>query len=95
MSLGRGLVIQKQSLGVATIAQGFNIQAVDGVLGLGWPNLTRGTLSPDSDDEIPTVTDNLFSDKKITSNELGISFEPTNRPEALNGVLTWGACHSA
>ena len=33
-----------------------------------------GTLSPDTDSEIPTVTDNLFSDGTISADEIGVSF---------------------
>jgi hypothetical protein len=47
-------------------------------------------LSPDTNTLIPTVTDNAFADGIITSNEIGVSFEPTTTPSVLNGELTWG-----
>lgn len=49
-----------------------------------------GTLSPATNTLIPTVTDNAFSLGIITSDLLGISFEPTTAVEALNGEITWG-----
>jgi cathepsin E len=54
-----------QSIGVATNTAG--LQDVDGILGLGPTNLTTGTLSPDTKEEIPTVTDNLYSQGDIDS----------------------------
>ena len=49
-----------------------------------------GTLSPDTNALIPTVTDSLFAHHAIPSNEIGISFEPTTTTNNLNGELTWG-----
>jgi cathepsin E len=49
-----------------------------------------GTLSPETSSLIPTVTDNLFSLGLIDANEIGISFEPTNSVEIVNGEITWG-----
>jgi hypothetical protein len=40
---------------------------------------------------VPTVTDNLFSQGSIPDNVLGIYFQPTTEPEAVNGELTFGA----
>lgn len=60
-----------QSIGVATTAVGF--QDVDGIMGVGPTNLTTGTLSPDSEEEIPTVTDNLFSQQYIDSRVVTIT----------------------
>ena len=50
------------------------------------------TLSPDTDSEIPTVTDNLFSRGTISAHEIGVSFEPItgSSGEELNGEITWG-----
>jgi hypothetical protein len=53
-------------------------------------NLFLGTLSPDTNTLIPTVTDNAFTDGIITSNEIGVSFEPTTTSSVVNGELTWG-----
>ncbi|KAG6868337.1 hypothetical protein C0993_004828 [Termitomyces sp. T159_Od127] len=54
-----------------------------------------GTLSPATNQLIPTVTDNAFSRGTITSDLLGISFEPTTAVEALNGEITWGGTDSS
>ena len=52
-----------------------------------------GTLSPDKNSDIPTVTDNLFAAGTITENVLSISFEPITDSSGtqINGELTWGA----
>ncbi|CAA7264829.1 unnamed protein product [Cyclocybe aegerita] len=93
VSLASGLVILKQSIGVASTASGFS--GVDGILGIGPVDLTKGTLSPAATTFIPTVTDNLFSQGTISANEIGISFEPTTASEVLNGELTWGGTDSS
>ncbi|TDL28097.1 aspartic protease [Rickenella mellea] len=93
VTLGSGLTIPKQSIGVASQSQGFD--GVDGILGIGPVDLTSGTLSPDTSATIPTVTDNLFSRKTITANEIGISFEPTTQAVANNGELTFGGTDSS
>ena len=88
MSLGNGLTITRQSIGVASRSQGFD--GVDGILGIGPVDLTVGTLSPDTRSTIPTVTDNLFSQGTISANEIGISFEPTDGIDVTNGELSFG-----
>ena len=80
------LVIQKQSIGVASTAQGFN--GVDGILGIGPVDLTEGTVSDGK--PVPTVTDNLFAQGTISSNSIGIFYEPTTSDNAVNGELTFG-----
>lgn len=87
------LVIPRQSIGVATTSTGFD--GTDGILGIGPVDLTQGTLSPATNSLIPTVTDNLFNNGQINANEIGISFEPTNTVEILNGELTWGGTDSS
>ncbi|KDR80341.1 hypothetical protein GALMADRAFT_1191935 [Galerina marginata CBS 339.88] len=87
VSFGSGLTISKQSIGVASKATGF--EGVDGILGIGPVDLTQGTLSP-SGSTIPTVTDNLFSQGTISSNSIGISFQPTQNGNEVNGELSWG-----
>ncbi|KAJ6606850.1 aspartic peptidase A1 [Mycena sp. CBHHK59/15] len=88
VTLATGLVIHNQSIGVATSSAGF--EGVDGILGIGPVSLTLDTLSPATTQLIPTVTDNLFSQGTISSDLIGISFEPTTQVEALNGEITWG-----
>jgi len=88
VTLSPSLVIKKQSIGAAVIAEGFN--GVDGILGVGPVGLTQGTLAP-FQKEIPTVTDNLFSQGTIGENTLGVYYAPTtsanNDP---SGELTFG-----
>lgn len=86
VTLSPSLVIENQSIGVASTSQGF--QGVDGILGVGPVDLTSGTLS--SGQLIPTVTDNLFSQGTIPSDTLGISFEPTTAEGTINGELSFG-----
>lgn len=90
VTLGSGLVIQNQSIGVASTAQGF--QGVDGILGIGPVDLTSSTLS--TGQLVPTVTDNLFSQGTISSDSIGISYEPTTTDGSLNGELTFGGVDS-
>ncbi|KAL5492996.1 hypothetical protein ACEPAI_4444 [Sanghuangporus weigelae] len=83
----KGLTITGQSIGVATFAEGF--QGVDGILGIGPTDLTEGTLIP-SLAAIPTVTDNLFSQGKISQEVVGIFFAPTTTESATNGEMIFG-----
>uniref|UniRef100_A0A8H8CQ32 Peptidase A1 domain-containing protein n=1 Tax=Psilocybe cubensis TaxID=181762 RepID=A0A8H8CQ32_PSICU len=82
-------VVARQSIGVVNKAKGF--EGVDGILGIGPVNLTLGTLS-DNSIRVPTVTDNLFSQGTISSNEIGITFQPTTATDehGAKGVITWG-----
>lgn len=86
VTLSPTLVIENQSIGVASQAQGF--QGVDGILGVGPTDLTASTLS--TNQLVPTVTDNLFSQGTIASDSLGIFYQPTTTEGAMNGELTFG-----
>jgi cathepsin E len=88
VSLGSGLTVTKQSIGVASRSTGFD--GVDGILGIGPLDLTQDTLSPATLSTIPTITDNLFSQGVISAHSIGISFEPTTSPDIVNGEITWG-----
>ncbi|KAI0917457.1 hypothetical protein AcW1_007348 [Taiwanofungus camphoratus] len=90
VTLVQGLVIQNQSIGVASTAQGFS--GVDGILGIGPVDLTQGTVSNTT--TIPTVTDNLFAQGTISEDSVGISFEPSTTANAMNGELTFGGTDS-
>ncbi|KAJ7643871.1 acid protease [Roridomyces roridus] len=91
VTLAPGLVIQKQSIGVASTATGFN--GVDGILGIGPVDLTSGTVSSTS--TVPTVTDNLFSQGTIPVESIGISYIPTtDAGDVVNGELTFGGTDS-
>ncbi|PPQ79426.1 hypothetical protein CVT25_002696 [Psilocybe cyanescens] len=93
VTLASGLVIPKQSIGVASKSTGF--EGVDGILGIGPVDLTLDTLSPATNSLIPTVTDNLFANGVINANEIGISFNPTTVEDNENGELTWGGTDPA
>ncbi|KAH9046277.1 aspartic peptidase A1 [Lactarius hengduanensis] len=92
VTIGPGLVIPAQSIGVASNSTGFD--GFDGILGIGPVDLTLGTLYPDINTSIPTVTDNLFSHGTITSNLVAVSFEPTTTTSVKNGELTFGGTDS-
>ncbi|KAJ7109925.1 aspartic peptidase A1 [Mycena epipterygia] len=91
VTLASGLVIAKQSIGVASTSTGFS--GVDGILGIGPVDLTEGYSSSTST-LIPTVTDNLFSQGTITSHLIGISFEPTTTDDDVNGSIAFGGTDS-
>ena len=83
MTIG-DLVIEKQGVGAAEIAFGFN--GVDGILGIGPVDLTDGTTS--SGVEIHTVLDTAFAAGTISANIIGVSFEHTTEASVTNGELT-------
>ncbi|KIJ45028.1 hypothetical protein M422DRAFT_251682 [Sphaerobolus stellatus SS14] len=93
VTLSAALVINNQSIGVASTSIGFG--GVDGILGLGPTGLTLGTLSPATTSLIPTVTDNLFAQGTIPIPLVAISFEPTNTQTITNGELTFGGTDSS
>ncbi|GBE77560.1 Polyporopepsin [Sparassis crispa] len=92
VSLGNGLTISSQSFGVASTSSGFS--GVDGIIGIGPVDLTEGTLS-NSNAEIPTVTDNLYSQGVISEDLVAVSFEPTTSQSVTNGELTFGGTDSS
>ena len=55
---------------------------------MGPVDLTNNTLSPAESELIPTVTDNLFDQGKISAHEVAISFEPEEL--FASGELTFG-----
>ncbi|KAG2155509.1 aspartic peptidase domain-containing protein [Suillus clintonianus] len=90
VSLGSGLTITKQSIGVSSPSLASGFSGVDGILGLGPLDLTYGTLTNKPDATIPTVTQNLHSQGIISQIVVGISFEPTTSVTVTNGELTFG-----
>ncbi|KAG2343384.1 acid protease [Suillus weaverae] len=88
VTLGSGLTITQQSIGVASTSTGFT--GVDGILGIGPLDLTQGTLTNSPATTIPTVTDNLYSQGTISQMVVGVSFEPTTSQTVTNGELTFG-----
>ncbi|KDQ62683.1 hypothetical protein JAAARDRAFT_121181 [Jaapia argillacea MUCL 33604] len=91
VTLSPELVIQNQSIGVASTAQGFS--DVDGILGVGPVDLTQNTVSNTT--TVPTVTDNLYAQGTIPEEILGISYVPTTTSGAANGELDFGSVDSS
>lgn len=87
ITLSPDLVIENQGIGVASLTQGF--AGVDGILGIGPLDLTVGTLGSSSD-SIPTVTGNLFSQGKIPSNLVSVSYNPITNASTVNGEIIFG-----
>ena len=90
VSLSSSLVISGQSIGAATSSSGLD---VDGILGLGPTDLTMGTVAGTS--QVPTVVDNLYSQKKISSAVVGISYNPVSSSSQSNGELSFGGVDSS
>ena len=88
VTLGTGLTITAQSIGVAATSTGFT--GVDGIVGIGPVDLTEGTLTKEESTTIPTVTENLYTQGMISEIVVGVSFEPTTSEEVTNGELTFG-----
>jgi cathepsin E len=63
VSLSSTLTATNQSIGVALESEGFS--GYDGILGIGPVALTDGTVVLGS--TVPTITDTLFAEKKISS----------------------------
>ncbi|KAJ8591296.1 acid protease [Rhizopogon salebrosus TDB-379] len=87
VTLNSDLVIEKQSIGVAKVSDALVAEGVDGVLGLGPVDLTRGTVN--NINEVPTVMDNLYTQKIISSEILGVFFSPASSDDT-SGELTFG-----
>ena len=85
VTLSSGLVIEKQSIGVANSATGFS--GVDGILGIGPVDLTSNTVG--NTDTVPTVSDNLLSQGIISEEVLGIYYIPASESTST-GELTFG-----
>lgn len=90
VTLTSSLVIDQQSIGVASSTQ--DVNGFDGVLGLGPIDLTEYSVS--NTVEVPTVTDNLYTQKKIAQEVLGVFFAPVSEPDS-NGELTFGGYDSS
>ncbi|KZT33267.1 family A1 protease [Sistotremastrum suecicum HHB10207 ss-3] len=91
VTLSQPLAIRGQSIGVAANSMGFSAP-LDGILGIGPVGLTRGTVG--NTPTVPTVTDNLKSQGTISTEVIGISYEPTASGAVTNGELTFGGVDS-
>ncbi|TVY67385.1 Polyporopepsin [Lachnellula suecica] len=83
-----GLTVTTQSIGAASSATGFD--SVDGIFGVGPVDLTSGTVASTS--TVPTFLDNLYAQKSITTEVLGVYFAPESGADQndANGELTLG-----
>ncbi|KAG2066930.1 acid protease [Suillus decipiens] len=89
VTVGPGLTVILQSIGVASESNGFD--GVDGVLGIGPVALTLDTLRDLLTEPIPTVTDSLYGQGTIPEDVLGIFFRPYGgSEEATGGQITFG-----
>lgn len=88
-----GLTVSKQSIGAATSSSGF--QGVDGIIGFGPVDLTEDTVS--NANTVPTFMDNLYSQRSISTEVLGVSFRPESGSDDddTNGELTLGGIDSS
>ncbi|KAG1842520.1 acid protease [Suillus subalutaceus] len=87
VTLNSDLVIVNQSIGVASASAASNLRGLDGMLGLGPVGLTQGIIS--NTDEVATVMDNLYAQKTISSEVLGVFFAPASSDDS-SGELTFG-----
>ncbi|KAG1736321.1 acid protease [Suillus lakei] len=85
VTLTSDLVIKQQSIGVGFNSTGMD--SMDGILGLGPVDLTRGTVQ--NTEEVPTVMDNLYTQNTIGSEVFGVFFSPPTT-DGTNGELTFG-----
>ncbi|KIK55675.1 hypothetical protein GYMLUDRAFT_263999 [Collybiopsis luxurians FD-317 M1] len=90
LTLSPELVVEEQSIGVASRSSGF--EGVDGILGLGPDDLTEGTVNGQA--IVHTVTDNLFLQGTIAQNLVSISFQPAITENDNSGELTFGGTDS-
>ncbi|KAG2070301.1 acid protease [Suillus decipiens] len=89
VTVGPGLTVVLQSIGVADQVAGF--RNYDGVIGIGPVALTVGSLQELQTEPIPTVTDSLFGQGTISENVLGIFYQPyVSPPLEATGQITFG-----
>ncbi|KAH9016897.1 acid protease [Lactarius pseudohatsudake] len=88
VTLSPWLVVKSQSIGVASTAQGFS--GVDGILGIGPVDLTKGTV--EGVETVPTITDNLYQQGTTSTDSIGIFYQPSTIASSLlsYGELTFG-----
>ncbi|KAG2068230.1 aspartic proteinase [Suillus decipiens] len=89
VTVGPGLTVVLQSIGVAVVSTGFD--RYDGILGIGPAALTVGTLQDLPEDPIPTVTDSLYGQGTISEDVFGIFYQPyVNSQLESTGQITFG-----
>ncbi|KIJ25550.1 hypothetical protein M422DRAFT_213323 [Sphaerobolus stellatus SS14] len=91
-------VVTSQGFGSAFSITNFQLPpGVDGIMGLGPVDETRGAISigPFGSTTIPTITDNLFAQGLIPLNQIGLSFEPPSSAETVQGgEVTFGGVNT-
>ncbi|KAG2071279.1 acid protease [Suillus decipiens] len=93
VTVGPGLTVVLQSIGVAQESSGF--EHYDGMIGIGPAGLTVGSLKGLPKEPIPTVIDSLFGQGTISKNVLGIFFQPyIGLPPETTGQITFGGTDS-
>ena len=90
VTLGSGLVITEQSIGVGSYTSPPHLNGADGILGLGPVGLTLGSLPNEPTTIIPTVTQNLWRQDIISEEIFSISFEPMSSSAIGYGELALG-----
>ncbi|KAG1842527.1 acid protease [Suillus subalutaceus] len=89
VTLNSDLVISNQSIGVGSASSSVTsgLDGLDGILGVGPVDLTQDTVN--NTYEVATVTDNLYTQKTISSEVLGVFFAPASSDDS-GGELTFG-----
>ncbi|KAG2068180.1 acid protease [Suillus decipiens] len=89
VTVGPGLTVILQSIGIAVQSGGFN--SYDGILGIGPVALTVGSLRDLQEDPIPTVIDSLYGQGTISEDVFGIFYQPyINSQLESTGQITFG-----
>ncbi|KAG2070907.1 acid protease [Suillus decipiens] len=93
VTVGPGLTVILQSIGVAVRSAGFD--NYDGILGIGPAALTVGSLRDLPTDSIPTVTDSLYGQGTVSEDVFGIFCQPyVNSQLESTGQITFGGTDS-
>ncbi|OAX43685.1 acid protease [Rhizopogon vinicolor AM-OR11-026] len=88
VTLNSDLSIEKQSIGVAASGSTANLPPFfDGIFGLGPVDLTEGVVK--NTYQVPTAMNNLYAQKTINSEVLGMFFSPVSSGDTT-GELTFG-----
>jgi hypothetical protein len=112
VTLSPSLTVKSQSIGVASTSRGFNnVDGILGyyfllpvkapyrltqspIRSIGPVDLTQGTIGGGT--PVPTITDNLFKQGTITTESIGIFYQPsTSTGSIANGELTFGGIDSS
>ncbi|KAH9944871.1 acid protease [Amylocystis lapponica] len=89
VTIAPDFVIRNQSIGDAL--QSADFEGVDGIIGVGPLILTEGTLYPDTNATIQTVTGNALTQGLIQTEVIGVYFAPATKYSQANGAVTFGS----